>query len=270
VGQVPAILYLHGHFHDEGWSSRARPEVQAMATQLARMGALVLAVDMVGWGDSKQIDHDVDFVLALQLWNNIRALDFVTSLPEVDPARVAVTGASGGGTQTILLAAVDERVALSAPVVMVSSGYPGLCGCEVGMPIRDSVKTNNAEIAALVAPRPQILVSDGDDWTQTFPDEDFSYLRRIYGLYGAADGVENVHLPTEGHDYGPSKRAAVYDFFASRLGLDRLPLDPASTPPEGTATESNEALTVFDELHPLPAYALTDSESVAARLFVSR
>jgi cephalosporin-C deacetylase-like acetyl esterase len=63
------------------------------------MGIVVFAYDMVGWGDSTQIDHDAWNVLMLQTWDSMRVIDFLQSLPEVDPHRIGVTGASGGGTQ---------------------------------------------------------------------------------------------------------------------------------------------------------------------------
>jgi cephalosporin-C deacetylase-like acetyl esterase len=89
------------------------------------MGAVVFTYDMVGYGDSTQLPHDTRNVLQIQLWNSVRALDFLESLPEVDATRLGVTGASGGASQIILLAAVDPRVKASMPVVMVSSRFSG-------------------------------------------------------------------------------------------------------------------------------------------------
>jgi dienelactone hydrolase len=262
-GRTAAVLCPHGHVARQ--DARFVEQTQQRCATMARLGAVVFVYDMLGYGDSEQCSHKIPEALTLQTLNSLRALDFLSSLPEVDPARIGVSGESGGGTQTFLLAALDSRVAVSVPVVMVSAHFFGGCVCESGLPIhvRPTHQTTNAEIAALTAPRPQLLVSDGQDWTKNTPTVEFPYLQTIYGYYGALDRVEQVHLPDEGHDYGPSKRAAAYRFLAKHLGLDlnRILKDGRIDESRTTLLPAAD-LRVFTEIHPRPPYAVTGDAAV--------
>lgn len=271
-GPSPAILTTHGHgaviktpddFEKQG---RFTETVQARGGTFARLGAVVLSIEMVGYGDSSlqvgQEAHKRPFTQTLQIWNAMRALDYLLSLDGIDPKRVAVTGESGGGTQAFLLTALDSRITLSAPVVMVSSYFFGGCPCESGQPVHRSTDhfASNVMIAALAAPRPLLLVSDGKDWTQHVPETEFPFIQKIYGYYGATKNTANVHLPTEGHDYGPSKRAAVYRFVAEHFGLSLAPaLDASGQIDEShVKIERHGPLHVFNDEFPLPARATKD------------
>lgn len=266
----PAVLSPHGHFQGSVYSARTREGMQQRCASLARMGAVVLAYDMIGYGEADQTSHKHPKALALQTINSLRAVDFITSLPEVDTEQIAVTGASGGGTQTFLLTALDNRIAVSVPVVMVSAHFYGGCVCESGLPIHRSQdhQTSNVEIAALAAPRPMLLVSNGDDWTKNNPEVEYPYIRSIYQLYGKENLVENFHLPHEGHDYGPSKRNAMYQFLAKHLNLS---LDPIQNK-QGEIDESfvtivpHEQLKVFTDQHPRPRYAIQGDQAASELL----
>ena len=267
-GKVPAILCPHGHW-DEG---RMRPAMQARCAMLARMGAVVFAWDMVGFGDSTQVEHRNPHALSAQLWNGIRAVDFVQSLEGVDDSRIGATGASGGATQTFLLTAVEDRIAATAPVVQVSSHFFGGCVGESGKPIHSSPGTNNVEIAALAAPRPQLIISDGSDWTATFPLVGYPYVKDVYRLYDAGPQVGNTHFYEGQHNYGYCKRIEVYKFFARALDLERHPkLEMGGeTVPEQVAIEPKQKLRVWTDEHPMPDDALQGHEALARALGLRR
>lgn len=274
----PVILSPNGHFYgaDESMtgenSGRYGKDVQYRCAALAKMGAIVFNYDMYSWGESAVQSggtsfHETGFSLALQTWNSMRALDFLLRLPNADKNRVAVTGASGGGTQSFLMAALDDRISVSVPVVMVSSSFYGGCPCESGLPIHDLCdghKTNNAEIAAMIAPKPQLLISDGKDWTRSVPGTDYPYLKKIYGFYGKEANIENVHLSDEGHDYGYSKRVPVYTFLAKTLGLNlnAIKNKTGQIDESGCRIQKYTEMQVFTQNSVWPVQALKSHEAI--------
>ncbi len=268
----PAVLLAQGHGEVQHYGETS----QILAATLARMGAVVFSYDMFAKGESAWQfafdDHRTGIAQSVQTWNSLRVVDFLASLPDVDSRRIAMTGASGGGTQTLLAVALDDRIGVSVPVVMVSSWFFGGCPCESGMPVHGCGKlgTNNAEIAAMAAPRPLLLVSDGGDWTSTTPGIEFPAIGRIYDLYGR-QGLHkaNVHLPGEGHDYGPSKREAAVRFLSLHLGLSLDPvLDRSGSIDESKCrVEPKSALLVFGESgEKLPPHAIRGLDELKTRL----
>jgi hypothetical protein len=220
-GKIPVVLCPNGHFE----KGRYNPDQQYQCAMLARMGAIAASYDLFAWGESllqfKEEDHRKSHAMTIQVLNNLRILDYLLVLPEADSLRVAITGGSGGGSQTVLLTALDERIKVSVPVVSLSCYFFGGCPCESGMPIHFcSGGTNNVEIAAMAAPKPQLIISDGKDWTDYTPKIEYPYLQKIYSFYGKKDNIKNEHFINEGHDYGVSKRMAMYPFIAQHLNLD--------------------------------------------------
>jgi dienelactone hydrolase len=271
----PAVLFAHGHwaggrFHDDGEKAaaasvkaggepdmdRGRYFMQALPATLARLGFVVFQYDMIGYADSTAIPHREGFrdaeaesrlqsQLGLQTWNSIRALDFLSSLADVDAKRVGMTGASGGGTQTFMLAAIDDRLASAFPAVMVSTAMQGGCVCENCSLLR--VGTGNVEIAGLFAPKPQAL-SAANDWTKEMMTKGYPELQQLYDLYGAKDKVLVRAWLEYGHQYNVHARQLMYSWFLKHLAGKDLevkepPFDPVTPPQE---------LSVFDAKHPRP------------------
>jgi hypothetical protein len=274
-GKLPGVLCPHGHwpsgrFHDAGeetgrgqleseaeqFMSGARFPIQARLVHLARMGCVVFHYDMVGYADSRQIDHREGFVdataglwsqnfMGLQTFNSMRALDFLCGLPEVDLTRVAVTGSSGGGTQTFMLCALDPRPAVAFPAVMVSTAMQGGCICENAPYLRHGI--NNVAMAALFAPKPMAL-SGADDWTIDIETKGLPELRQVYSLYGQRDLVFAKAFPQFGHNYNHVARQMMYGWLEAHLGLQ--PDEPMREHDFWPLTAAE--MSVFDEAHPLP------------------
>jgi len=228
-GKYPAMSCPHGHFDSPNVneSGRFRAEVQYRCAMLARMGVIAFCYDMFAWNESAlqvpKEEHYTGLSMTMTIWNGIRVIDYLSSLSDVDSTRIGVTGASGGGTQSFYTAAFDPRIALSAPAVIAACHTYGACPCEIGFPIHfleNTLATNNVEIPALFAPKPQLIISVGKDMTLNTPKVEFPYLQAVYSLYGKKENVENAHFADEEHDYGPSKRFALYPFVAKHFNLD--------------------------------------------------
>jgi hypothetical protein len=214
----PALLNPHGHWPYGRLENQPLYSGPSFGISLARQGYVAFAYDMLGYTDTVQLPHRFGSPeqrlwsfgpLGLQLWNSIRALDFVASLEDVDSGRIGIAGASGGGTQTFLLAAVDDRIQFASPVNMVSAMMQGGDLCENAPGLR--LNTSNVEIAALFAPKPMLLVSATGDWTRNVPTEEFPAIRKIYELYGKGDQVGVVQID-EVHNFNRLSREAVYRF----------------------------------------------------------
>lgn len=226
----------------ERFLSAARNPIIARCVQLARMGCVVLAFDTIGNADSKQlvehrrgsreelngvgsgewgfVSHQATLRLqtnfGLQTWNSVRALDFLTSLDEVDQDRLLVTGASGGATQTMILSAIDDRVDAAFPAVMVSTAMQGGCTCENSHYLR--IGQGNVDIAAAFAPKPLGLTA-ADDWTVELETKGHPELKSLYQQLKAAGNYEahfDIHFY---HNFNHVSRTHLYRFANEHLGL---------------------------------------------------
>ncbi len=290
AGKHPAVLFAHGHWAnarflevgeagakamvargEEPDVERAKFFMQAIPATLARLGFVVFQYDMVGYSDSTAVGHvarsgvpandgfadaegelRLQSLMGLQTLNSVRAVDFVCGLNDVDDTKIGITGASGGGTQTFLLAAIDDRVKAAVPAVMVSTGMQGGCVCENCSLLR--VGTGNIELAGLFAPRPQALPS-ANDWTKEIMTKGYPELRKLYKLLGADDNISAkawVKLP---HNYGRPSREYMYGWFLKHLkGVEEEFAEPPFVP------VPVKELTVFDDKHPRPKDELKTPE----------
>ena len=269
TGPYPAVVCPHGHWPEGRLEDSEDGSVPGRCISFARQGYIGFAYDMIGYNDSGlQVPHrqpasytsgffdDATSYLwgisltGLQLWNSIRVLDFLVSLPDVDPSRIACTGASGGGTQTFLLTAVDPRVKASAPVNMISSHFQGGCLCENIPNLR--LDAYNVEYAAMMAPRPLLMVSATGDWTVNTPAVEHPAIRSVYQLYDAADKVSTVQVDA-GHNYNRESRDAVYAWFGKwLLGID----DPDEVKEQPFDADPPNSMLVFPD-HKLPSSAIS-------------
>jgi dienelactone hydrolase len=225
-GPFPAIVSPHGHWAYGRLENQSLVSVPGRCINLALQGFVVFSYDMIGYNDTNQAPHhwgeprhELWSVgpMGWQLWNSIRAVDFVTSLPDVDESRIGATGASGGGTQTFLLMAVDPRIKAAAPVNMISASMQGgVCENAANLRVGGDNDTSNMVIGALMAPRPLLLVSATGDWTSNTPKVEFPGIRSIYSLLGAEPNIEQVQVD-EQHNYNKPSREAVYRFFSEKL-----------------------------------------------------
>lgn len=260
------ILSPNGHFGD----GRYRESEQIRCANLAKMGAIVVSYDLFAWGESTlqfpSEYHKTSMAQTMQVLNGQKLLDYLLKLPEADPNRVGITGGSGGGSHTMFLTAIDDRIKVSVPVVMVSSYFSGGCPCESGQPIHLCGNgTNNAEISAMAAPRPQLIISDGQDWTQKVPELEFPFIQNIYSFYDAEERVENVHFPEEGHNYKESKRKAMYQFMAEHLDLDLTKIMKNGKISEEINVETEDEMKAYGaDAENLPKNAISDIEELYA------
>lgn len=271
--RYPGVLCPHGHWTNARLAHTADDSVlAARSISFARQGYVCFAYDMVGYSDNKALlDHNFGgrrealwgiIPAGFQLYTSLKALDFLRSLPDVEPKRIACTGASGGGTQTFLLYAVDERIKAAAPVNMISAHMQGGCKCENAPQLRLDI--NNMDIGATMAPRPLMLVCATGDWTKNTPEVEYPAIRSIYELYRKPDLVA-YHLVDAEHNYNKESRQAVYNWFARVFYHDRPQSDFVE---KDYVMDPTPDLSVFAK-HPIPEDALKPEQLFEA-LRVSR
>lgn len=280
-GPFPAVLNPHGHWPEGRLVDTTNGNIAARCINFAKQGMIAFSYDMVGYNDTHfplppNAKHTPETfyathrhfatntptpmlwninLMGLQLWNSIRALDFLHELAEVDKLHIAITGASGGGTQTFMLGAIDDRLAAVGPVVMVSHTMQGGCGCENMPGLR--VEFSNMEIAAAAAPRPQIMVGASGDWTKDMMNVEGPAVDSVYKLFDATHLLRFVRYDSV-HNYNKTSREAVYGWFDKFLlnSGDGEPVKEAAY-----AKDPDADLRVFPD-NKLPSQAISEQELI--------
>jgi acetyl esterase/lipase len=234
-GKVPAILFVPGHWYAD---SKTRPEFQAFAITMARRGFAVLTYDPFGQGERgiSARDHRRTELLAVGVaqeaivaFESLCALEVLLARPEVDPARVGMTGASGGGFNSWILPALEPRIAVTVPVVGTSDFLEQLRAVRPAdwfaakehchfIP-RLLRYANNHELLACVAPRPVMVISAHNDVAFPIPGQRdvVKYGETLYAALGASGKVGYFEDEEEGHGYQKRKREAAYGWFMKWL-----------------------------------------------------
>lgn len=234
--RLPAVLYVCGHSY-QGRNGN-KTAFQSHGIWFARHGYVCLIIDSLQLGEIAAIHHGTyryerwwwhsrGYTPAgVECWNGVRAIDYLSSRPDVDPERIAVTGISGGGAASFWIAAADQRVRAAVPVSGLSDlpSYVthrvinGHCDC---MFLYNTFQWPWAQIAGLVAPR--ALLFTNSDHDRIFPmdgnERVINRLERIYSLYGASDRVDAV-VSIGGHAYRQDLRQAAFRFINTYLKDD--------------------------------------------------
>ena len=267
--KYPAILNPHGHWKNGRMADEELGSIAARCISFARQGMIAFTYDMVGYNDTIQVDHKFASapenllwnisLMGLQTWNSIRTLDFLESLPDVDKSRLSCTGESGGGTQTFILGAIDDRLAAQAPIVMVSHSMQGGCLCENAPGLR--VDYSNMEIAAAVAPRPQVIVSATGDWTKKMMEVEGPAIEGIYKLFRAEDRFDYAIFDYP-HNYNKQSREFVYASLGKWLLKEK---DPSRLKEQPYKKEPDSELRVFPD-GKLPPTALKEPDLIQSMI----
>ncbi len=255
--KVPAILHVHGH-----WAGAKQDRVvQSRCIGSVKHGFFVLVVDAMGAGErglGKKLGEyhgemtgatlfPIGLPLAgLQVYENMRAVDYLQTRPEVDGKHIGITGASGGGNQTMYAGAFDERFGCVVPTCSVGTydSYLGAacCMCEV---VPGAVRfTEEGDVLGLAAGRGAMITSATRDAFQFSVGEakkTFARVESLAKLLGKPDGVKHTIIES-GHDYNQPMREAMYGWMTRHL---KGTGDGSPLPDPEIKTEEPESLRCF-------------------------
>lgn len=282
-GKRAAVLCVHGHWK----GAKQDPVVQSRCIGLAKLGFFVLVVDAFGAGEralSKKLgEYHGEMVGStllpvglplpgLQVYENMRAVDYMLTRPEVDGSRLGITGASGGGNQSMYAGAYDERFKAVVPVCSVGTyqSYIGAACCVCELVPSVLAHTEQSGVLSLVAPRALMIINATRDVFQFSIGEaqkTIAAVQHVYRMYGKAGNISH-DLFESGHDYGKAMREAAYGWMTLHLKGEGQG-NPISEP--ALQTEDPEALRCYpgdsrpDDFVTLPQFAAREGRRLVAR-----
>ncbi len=271
-GKLPLVLHPHGH----GMHSRTEPlghgSVPHRAMNHAFHGFAAFAWSMIAHAnDAMQIAHRALLtgnekrvcnllglsVFGLQTNNSMKVLDYLLTRRDIDARRVGCTGESGGATQTYFLAALDDRIKVAAPAVMLSGHFQGGCVCE-NTPLLH-LDYSTVDYAALIAPRPLFLTGCTGDWTHHMKERELKSLQELYALYGKDELIDGFYQD-EAHNYDRRSREHVLAWMTRHL------VDPSFSrrrvPESKKPIPTREQLLVHDTPVPPVSNAVTSQKAL--------
>ena len=254
TGRLPAVVYMCGHS-----KGKVNPPYQANPRWFGQHGYVALVLDPIQLGESQGLHHGTyregrwDWPsrgytpVGTEVWNGMRALDYLETRADVDPERMGVTGLSGGGVVSWCLGAADERVKVVVPVcqtgstehVVVDRATDGHCDCAFWI---NYYRWCWPDLGALIAPRALLIASGTEDvlW-RPYAFRDVAHrIRHQYAALDASDKFDLVEDLTP-HGYTPKLRKAIFTWFNTHLKGDPTPVEDDVT----DFVEPEENLLVF-------------------------
>ncbi|MBT3382007.1 MAG: hypothetical protein HN742_26235 [Lentisphaerae bacterium] len=254
-GPLPAVLYLCGHT-----KGKVNDPYQANPRWFGEHGYVALVLDPIQLGECQGYHAGTIFKkwfdwysrgytpAGVEIWNAMRALDYLETRADVDATKMGVTGLSGGGAMSWFLAAADERIACAVPVCQTGSieqhaadrTVDGHCDCAFWMNLH---RWCTPDVGALIAPRPLLIASGTEDviWRPFAFREDALRIKKQYAELGAGDDCDLVE-DLSPHGYTPKLRKAIFEWFNLHLKGDTSPVTDDVT----DVVEPEENLLVFE------------------------
>ncbi len=283
---APGVVGSCGH----SATGKAIEAYQSFVQGLVRQGYVALIFDPIGQGERLQyVDSDLkprrgigvsehlhagnqqtlvgEFFGAWRAWDGVRALDYLLTRKEVDPAHVGVTGNSGGGTMSTWLLGVERRWTMGAPACFVTTFRRNLENelpqdTEQCPPRAIALGLDHADFLAAMAPKPVIVLAKERDYFDVRGSlETFARLKRLYTLLGQPDNIA-IHIGPTPHGYSQENREAMYRWFNRVTGVSAAQSEPALT------IEKDEVLRCTPngqvaELKPRTVFSFTQEKSQA-------